>query len=165
MKRLFIVRHAKSSWDFPHLSDFERPLNGRGMRNLPDMASRFREVGYPIDLMISSPAQRAFATARGFARELGFAKEEILQEHRLYHASVPTMKGLISKTDDRHNTIMIFGHNPGLTYLIKELSDFYIDNLPTCAVCGIQFDTNSWLGLNQVYGNKFYYDYPKSRPN
>ena len=163
MKRLFIVRHAKSSWDFPHLTDFERPLNGRGMRNLPDMASRFKNTGFPIGLMISSPAQRAFATAKGFAAKLGFAKEEILQEAQLYHASPSSIKSLLSKTDNTHDSVMIFGHNPGLTYLINDLCDFYLVNLPTCGVCGIEFDIESWATLPKIKGKKFYYDFPKSK--
>lgn len=162
MKRLFIVRHAKSSWDFPHLSDFERPLNGRGTRDLPDMASRFESTGYSVDQLVSSPAVRAFSTAKGFAAKLGFSKEEILQESQLYHAGVASLKTVISKAGNQHDSVMIFGHNPGLTYLINELCDLYLDNLPTCAVCGIEFEIDSWSQLNSTKGRKFYYDFPKS---
>jgi len=162
MKRLLIVRHAKSSWDFPHLSDFERPLNNRGKNDAPDMAKRFLEAGINIQQLISSPANRALSTAREFARELGFAKEEIIEDENHYHASSSALRSMVRHFDNEFDSIMIFGHNPGLTYLINELSDFRLDNLPTCGVCGIEFPVNSWKQIEKRSGKKFYYDFPKS---
>lgn len=162
MKRLFIVRHAKSSWDYPYLSDYERPLNNRGKRNLPDMAKRFQLEQFPIDLIISSPAERAITTARGFASALGISNEEIRQEERFFHASRSSIKEIISRQSTDLQSIMVFGHNPGLTYLIHESSDFYLDNLPTCAICGIEFQFESWKDILNKKGKKFYYDFPKS---
>lgn len=162
MKRLFIVRHAKSSWDSPHLSDFDRPLNNRGKRDLPDMANRFSKTNYQVDFIISSPAERAWTTAKGFAETLHIADEKFMDDERLYHASTSTMKEIISIVDNVHETIMIFGHNPGLTSLISSLSDFNLYNLPTCAICGIEFTIDSWKELLTATGEKIYYDFPKS---
>ncbi len=163
MKRLFIVRHAKSSWDSSYLSDFDRPLNGRGKRDLPDMANRFLETGYGVDLIISSPAERAWTTAKGFAKVIRISDEKLLDDERLYHAGTATIKAVISKVDNTINTLMIFGHNPGLTSLIGNLSDFNLYNLPTCAACGIEFSFDSWDEILTAKGEKFYYDFPKSR--
>lgn len=163
MKRLFIVRHAKSSWDSPYLSDFDRPLNKRGKRNLPDMANRFSETNFQVDFIISSPAERAWATAKGFAKTLNITHKNFMDDERLYHASTTAIKQVISVADNTHDSIMIFGHNPGLTTLINELSDFNLYNLPTCAICGIEFTFNSWKDILNTKGQKIYYDFPKSR--
>ncbi|MBO3699037.1 histidine phosphatase family protein [Roseivirga sp. E12] len=163
MKRLFIVRHAKSSWDSPYLSDFDRPLNNRGKRDLPDMAKRFLETGYQVDLIIASPAERAWTTAKGFAETLSIADEKFLDDERFYHAGTSTLKEVISVVDDSVDNLMIFGHNPGLTSLIGDLSDFNLYNLPTCAACGIAFNIGSWQQILNTQGEKFYYDFPKSR--
>lgn len=162
MKSLFIVRHAKSSWDSPYLSDFERPLNGRGKKNLPDMAQRFEDARYSVDLIISSPAVRALTTAEGFAKQLSLSYDRLLKEDEFYHASTQAIKQRLSKVGNEHSSVMIFGHNPGLTSLIYSLSDINLYNLPTCAVCGIAFQFDSWESILNTKGKKFYYDYPKS---
>ncbi len=163
MKRLFIVRHAKSSWDYPHLTDFERPLNKRGIRDLPDMADRFKQLHLDVDCLISSPANRALATAQGFASAIGIPYPQIKLEERFFHASHHTIKEVLSKLDNKLKSVTVFGHNPGLTYLINDLSDFYLDNLPTCAICGIDFEFNTWSDILYNKGKQFYYDFPKSR--
>ncbi|OEK03846.1 hypothetical protein BFP97_12110 [Roseivirga sp. 4D4] len=163
MKRLFIVRHAKSSWNSPYLSDFDRPLNKRGKRDLPDMANRFLEMGYPVDLIVASPAKRAWVTAKRFAKALDISNDNFLDDERFYHASTSILMEVISNIDDSVNNLMIFGHNPGLTSLIGKLSDFNLYNLPTCAVCGIEFPFDSWREIQNHQGEKFYYDFPKSR--
>lgn len=162
MKTLFIVRHAKSSWDSPYLSDFERPLNKRGEKNLPDMAKRFEDTGYSVDLIVTSPAVRALTTAKGFASQLNFTADKLLEEESFYHASAQSIKQRLSRIENEHDSVMIFGHNPGLTSLINSLSNFNLYNLPTCAVCGIQFEFDFWESILHTKGEKFYYDYPKS---
>ena len=162
MKQLYIIRHAKSSWDDPYLRDFDRPLNGRGKRNVPDMGKRLANLEVMPDLMISSPANRALTTAKGIAKAIGYDKSNIREAPDLYHASVQTIREVISQTTDEVNTLMIFGHNPGFTSFIGAASDFSIWNLPTCAICGIQFDFDSWSGILRSRGRKFYYDFPKS---
>ena len=163
MKTLYIVRHAKSSWDDPYLADFDRPLNGRGKRNVPDMGSRLAALGIMPDLMLSSPANRAITTARGIAKAIGYDPGMIRQDMGLYHASSANIRQIISETDDRINTLMVFGHNPGFTSLISNLSDFHPYNLPTCGACGIRFDIKTWKAILATKGEKIYYDYPKSR--
>jgi len=163
MKTLYIIRHAKSSWDDPYLADFDRPLNGRGKRNVPDMGERLAALGIKPDLLLSSPAKRAITTARGIAEAIGYDPALIRQDMGLYHASSANIKGIISETNDDVETLMVFGHNPGFTSLIGALSDFHPFNLPTCGVCGIRFQFKSWKDLLATKGEKIYYDYPKSR--
>ena len=162
-KKLYIIRHAKSSWGNAHLSDFERPLNHRGENDAPDMGQRLAMEGVKSSLIISSPANRALTTAKVISAKIGYPVSDIMEEERLYHAVTGVIKTLLSRVADEHDTVMIFGHNPGLTYLINEISDFDLDNLPTCAVCGIEFEMESWKDIQTTRGHQFYYDYPKSK--
>ena len=163
VKRLLIIRHAKSSWDNPELTDFDRPLNKRGKRDLPDMALRLSSLNLKIDHFLSSPANRALITAVGHAQLFGLSKSDIQTDKRLFHASVSRIMQVISETPNQFDTLAIFGHNPGLTGLINQISDFELWNLPTCAICGIEFSFDSWGQIISGKGTKFYYDYPKSR--
>lgn len=162
MKQLLIVRHAKSSWDDISLRDFDRPLNKRGRRDVPDMGHRLSEKGLRPDLIITSPANRAITTARGIAKALDYKLSDIQEATDLYHAGTHTILEIISRVDQTVDTLMIFGHNPGFTDLIARVSDMSLYNLPTCAACGIAFDFENWNEILNQRGRKFFYDYPKS---
>lgn len=163
MKRLLIIRHAKSSWDYPELTDFDRPLNKRGMRDLPDMAERLVKSGFKVDKIASSPANRAITTATQHAKALGISPIQILQDSNLFHASSGHIQHMISGTNDSIQSLAIVGHNPGLTDLINDLSDFDLWNLPTCGICVIDFNIKAWSEIIGSKGNKVYYDFPKSK--
>ena len=161
MKTLYIVRHAKSSWDDPHLDDFERPLSGRGKKNAPEMGQRLYQMGVTPDLIISSSANRAYATAQKIAKEINYNKEDIVKKKDLYLASIGTSISIIRQVDNNHNSIMIFGHNPGWTDLSNYLTDAYIDNVPTCGVVAIQFDIDQWTEVDKEKGKLMFFEYPK----
>jgi phosphohistidine phosphatase len=165
MKTLYIVRHAKSSWKDSALSDFDRPLNKRGKRDVPDMGARLKALNILPDILISSPANRALTAAKGIAEQIGYPFTRIVEEDGLYHASSRSIIQLIANTDNKRDSLMIFGHNPGFTYLINELSDFYLNNLPTTGICGIEFPIDSWKALLNQKGKKVFYDFPKSSIN
>jgi phosphohistidine phosphatase len=160
MKKLYLVRHAKSSWKNPELTDIERPLNKRGKRDAPFIGNVLKEKNIIPDLIISSPAKRAAKTAVVIADKIGYTKSKIINDDNIYEASFSELLDLIRNLDDKHNTVMLFGHNPGLTMLNNYLSEHYIDNIPTCGVVGIQFDS-SWNGIKADSGNSFLYIYPK----
>ena len=161
MKTLVIVRHAKSSWDNPGLSDHERPLNKRGFRDAPMMGARLVEWGPPVDRVISSSAVRALTTAELITQEMGLPWDEILVEETLYHASEEDMLDLIQDQEDYIDGLMLFGHNPGLTALVNYLSDLDLGNLPTCGVVVIQFDVESWSQVGEVEAVTAEMNFPK----
>src|SRR4051812_32198745 len=130
MRLLTIVRHAKSAWDYPELSDFERPLNERGRKDAPVMARRcLVEWGKP-ERLVSSPALRAITTARAFAEVFGIAAEEIAVQPKIYEAAVEPLLRLIRTLDDGDRHVMLFGHNPGVTALSHELARCSYDEMP-----------------------------------
>ena len=161
MKTLVIVRHAKSSWDNLSLSDHERPLNKRGERDAPMMGARLADWGPPVDRVISSSAVRALTTAEIITREMGFPWDEIQIEDGLYHATEEDMLDLIQEQDDYIDGLMLFGHNPGMTYLVNDLSNLDLDNLPTCGVVVLKFDVYSWSEIGEQAAISAETDFPK----
>lgn len=161
MKELILVRHAKSSWKDPALRDHERPLNKRGKRDAPEMGERLAQRGCNADLFVSSSAVRALETARSFAVKLGYPPEDIQTEERIYLASVGELLEAIRGVKASVETLMLFGHNPGLTDLANLLGTREILNLPTCAVLHLRFDIDAWSGLEEVSGEEVTYDFPK----
>jgi phosphohistidine phosphatase len=165
VKTLFIIRHAKSSWDASNVDDFERPLNDRGKRDAPRMGKRFKEKDIHPTLMLSSPAKRALSTAKRIAKVLKYENNDIKTDRRLYHADEETMLTVVRELKDNQDVVMIFGHNPGLTEFVNSLFDgqLDIDNVPTCGVVAFQFDSNSWKDVDWGKGKLLFFDYPKSK--
>lgn len=161
MKRLYLIRHAKSSWDDPRLADFDRPLNDRGKRDAPRMGRRLAGAGHRPDLLLSSPARRAFGTAKRVARELGLGKDDIVTSSRLYHADESRLLGEVQAQPDEAGSLMLFGHNPGLTGFATRLCRYPFGNVPTCGVVCIDFPVDSWRGVAYDQGVLQFYDYPK----
>ena len=161
MKILILVRHAKSSWENKGISDFERGLNALGKRDAPFMADILKKKRLKIDLILSSPAKRAFITAKIFAKELGMPEKEIVADSNIYEASRKDLLTLLTGTDDSINHLMLFGHNPGLTYLSNYLCDFETDNIPTCGIISMQLDFDSWKYLGNKSCRLNFFEYPK----
>ena len=164
-KILYLVRHAKSSWNDDSLSDKERPLNGRGRKSAPEMGIRMRQQGHRPDLIISSPANRAYSTACLIAKELDIDVTEIVVHENMYFAGLISMTTMLEKLDDHYQKVMIVGHNPAMTSLMNTLADTSTINMPTCAIAVIGFDIPSWSELDSVDGDLLGYDYPKGSGN
>lgn len=161
MKTLFIIRHAKSSWDDPTLADIDRPLNGRGKKDAPEMGRRLKSRSVMPDLMISSTAKRARKTARKIAGEIGYEKNDIILLNSLYHAGVTTIHEVVRQTQDYVDTLMIFGHNPGFTDFANFIARTEIYNIPTCGIVQVEFNTTNWLEVAPLNGKLVDFDYPK----
>ena len=161
MKRLFLVRHAKSSWDNPSLDDIDRPLNNRGKKNAPEMGIRLRKQGILPDLLISSPAIRAYTTAKKISEEIGYPKKKIEVDDRLYHGSSNSMISIVQGLKNKINSVMLFGHNPGFTDFANMLCGINIYNIPTTGIVAIDFSTDDWSAINYNAGELVFFDYPK----
>jgi phosphohistidine phosphatase len=160
MKTLFLVRHAKSSWDDTTLSDRDRPLNGRGKRDAPKMGERLAKRDVNPDLILSSPAVRALETAEIIAKKLDYRRKDIVVDDRLYAVAADDLLDVIHKLDDKLKRVMLFGHNPELTELAHRLSN-KITDLPTCAVAEFAFDAKSWSSIGKGKPARVTLDYPK----
>jgi phosphohistidine phosphatase len=160
-KILYLVRHAKSSWKDQSLGDRARPLNKRGRRNSPEMGRRMAAQGHMPDIIISSPANRAYTTARNIAQELGIGESEIVTDDDLYFSGSGGMLGVLENVDDHHRRVMMVGHNPTMTDLLNTLAGTDVWNMVTCAVAIIGFDMDSWSDVRQTDGELIGYGYPK----
>ncbi len=162
MKTLTIVRHAKSSWSDTGLSDRERPLNKRGLRDAPIMGDRIAAMGIRPSLICSSPAVRAWTTAKSVAKALNYPLEFLQREDRLYLASVNDILDVLVAQDPGFNSIMLFGHNPGLTEFANVLQPGITGNLPTAGVVAAQFDRDDWNLYETPDCELIAYDFPKN---
>ncbi len=162
MKKLYLVRHAKSSWKEEGLSDFDRPLKGRGVRDAHSTGQWLLEQGNTADLFISSPATRAMHTALIFAQELQYPISKIRMESALYHGSPIDIYEALEKVDASVESVFLFGHNPTITNFVNQSIDHVIDNVPTTGVACLSFDTDSWAALGQE-AELVFFDYPKRR--
>ena len=162
MKQLLLIRHAKSDWDDPSLSDFDRPLNPRGKRDAPVMATRLKDKKIKIDAFVSSPAKRAKRTATIFAEEYSIKKKNIILLDELYAAEANVFYDVIKNIDDTFDSIAIFAHNPGITDFANSLAEVRIDNIPTCGVFAIKADCKKWKDFAASKKEFWFFDYPKS---
>lgn len=161
MKRLYVIRHAKSSWSDPALGDFDRPLNKRGKRDAPFMGTRLKEGGAKPDMIVTSPAKRAIKTARAIAKALGFPAKKIVEETAVYEASLYDLLAVVRKIPDSCGEVVIVGHNPGFSDLAGYLASDSNIYMPTCAVCCVDLDVDSWADVSGGDGRMASYDYPK----
>src|SRR5271157_4582531 len=114
MKTLFLIRHAKSSWDDTALPDKDRPLGDRGRRDAPKMGKRLAKRDVKPDLILSSPARRALKTAEIIAKKLDYKLGRILVVDCMYPGGADSLLRVINELDDGLQCVMLFGHNPGL---------------------------------------------------
>ncbi|MFO1407290.1 MAG: histidine phosphatase family protein [Steroidobacteraceae bacterium] len=162
MKRLTLVRHAKSDVGLDGQPDWDRPLNRRGQRDAPEMAQRLRHERLKPDLVLSSPAVRALTTATIMARELKVPASAVGQDERLYLASPAVLLEVVRDLGGHTPHLMVIGHNPGITDFANALSSGdRIDNMPTCAVFTALFDLDDWGRLEFGTGRDAEFDYPK----
>jgi phosphohistidine phosphatase len=164
MKTLTLVRHAKSSWKDTSLSDRDRPLNKRGKRDAPEMGRRISAAGIRPSLIVSSPAVRAWTTAKIIANEIGYPREFLQRDSALYLASVNGILDVIVAQDAGFNNLMLVGHNPGFTDFANYLVPGLTNNMPTAGVVCVEMDTDDWSLYDKPDVNLVLYDFPKNRP-
>ncbi len=161
MKRIYLIRHAKSSWKEENLSDFERPLNKRGKSDLEFMAQRLKSFGVIPDLILSSLAKRAKTTAKGIAQIIGYNKSKIKYVDSLYESSYQTYRYILDSLDDDIDSVFIVAHNPTITEAGEILSGAILTNMPTCSIVCMEFDVDSFKEIEEGSGKILFFDYPK----
>jgi phosphohistidine phosphatase len=159
MKSILLVRHAKSSWDDPSMTDFDRPLNERGKKNAPEMAVRLHDKGIRLDMLVSSPAKRAKQTAKVFQKILTIDKLDFVDE--LYLAAPSNFAKVIAALPAKVNSVAIFSHNPGITEFANSLTATRIDNMPTASIFAVNADVADWAVFT-LHTKFWFFDYPKA---
>ncbi|MEE9438592.1 MAG: histidine phosphatase family protein [Saprospiraceae bacterium] len=166
-KRIFISRHAKSSWDDLSVSDIDRVLNSRGNRDAPKMATMCASKKYVPDCILSSNAIRAQSTASIFANEF-YGDSEMIELHpELYLAPSETYLEVCYELDEDIQSVMIFGHNPGITVLANDIENKlgkkhrFITNVPTCGIIVIESKAKTWQDIDLSNCKLVDFLYPK----
>ena len=139
MKTIYLVRHAKSSWKYPNLDDFERPLNKRGRKNAPFMGKVLKKLKVAPDLVISSPANRAATTARIIAAAINYPLKNIRYNEAIYE----------------------FSENALIHGLANYIGDQPIGNIPTCGVFCAELNISSWKKISEHCGKLKFFEFPK----
>ncbi|WP_271767701.1 SixA phosphatase family protein [Aquimarina algiphila] len=159
MKTLYIIRHAKSSWEFD-VTDDKRPLNQRGLSDADLVGKELKTIVKTVDKVLCSPAERAYSTAKIILSHLDISKDVFSLEPNLYDFDGTMVMDVINSCNDEIKTLMIFGHNHAFTSIANFLGSKQIDNLPTAGVVVIEFDTDKWKDL--PVGKTLLTIYPKS---
>jgi phosphohistidine phosphatase len=144
------------------LEDIDRPLNGRGKKDAPEMAKRLVEKKIAIEAFVSSPAKRARSTAKKFAKAYKQDKDDIILVEELYAAPSSAFFDVVSKLKDKFDTVALFSHNPGITDFANQLTDARIDNIPTSGVFAVKVDADSWSEFRDAKKEFLFFDFPKA---
>lgn len=161
MKTLYLMRHAKSSWDNVALNDIERPIIEKGIKRTQKMIKWMHVKGLHADCIISSPAVRAFDTAKLIAEALNYPSEKIVLEKAIYYGTTENLFDVIYAISDHLKEVFLFGHNPNITQFANYFLENKIDYLPTSGLVGIEFDTDKWSSIPACKWKERYVTYPK----
>jgi phosphohistidine phosphatase len=151
MKRLYLLRHAKSSWDDPTLADHDRPLAPRGRRAAKAMADHLRMEGIAPELVLCSPSARTRQTLTAIAPGLG-ENADVRIEDELYAASAAALLDVLYELPDEVGSVMLIAHNPGIQDLALSLAgggpavERARSKFPTAALATLELD-GSWREL------------------
>ena len=161
MKYLTLIRHAKSSWKGFSLPDNARPLNKRGKKDAPRMGKRLKRSKTAFDRIYTSPAKRAYKTAKLIASEIDYPEADITPEISLYGSTSAYLLSYLRQLDDALNHVAIVAHNPGLTDLVNTLSGKEIINVPTSGIVTLKLQIDQWQQTARNCGGITRFDYPK----
>jgi phosphohistidine phosphatase len=156
MKTLTLLRHAKSGWDDPSLSDFARPLNARGRDAARAMGRELRALGLAWDRVLASPAARVTETIDGLRESYGAIAP--VYDEGIYLASLDALLDIVRATDDACASLLVVGHNPGMERLALLLSrggplhDEVALKYPTGALAEIAFAIDHWRDVGESGG-------------
>jgi phosphohistidine phosphatase len=157
-RKLYLIRHAKSSWKDLTLSDFDRPLNKRGKRDAPFMAKLLKGKNISFDKVVCSPAKRTRSTAKVFLDILNHT--DIIYDENVYEVSYKDLLKIVKSTDKNIGNIAIIGHNPSLNDLCEYLCKCIIGNIPTSGCVCIDIDSD-WKDIKEGRSRLEFFEYPK----
>ena len=166
MKRIYLIRHAKSTWDVPGVADHDRALNERGRHDAPAMGRHLRQHNHLPDAILTSTALRAVSTAEAIAEQLHFPSVHIIQMASIYHAGPKEYYVILSGLDDIISSVCIVGHNPTISEFASSLTGTAVGSMPTCAVFCAECDIESWKDISdERHSRVILYETPKSLRN
>lgn len=161
MKKLFLIRHAKSGSKDHAGSDHARPLNHRGEKEALLMAKVLKKMEIKPELILTSSALRARTTADIFASVLQYPAAEVFSDSDLYLANIHNFLKQANLIEDKIDCTFIFSHNPGISEFACFLTGEALTDMPTCGIYGIQLNVNRWREVKSGIGKTILFEYPK----
>jgi phosphohistidine phosphatase len=159
MKTLYIVRHAKSSWDYQGVKDIDRPLKKRGINDAYLISNVLHKKIASPDVFIASCANRALHTAMIFSYTFNYPLANIKISKSLYSFSDGYLIKTVKALDDGFDSAIIFSHDHGISTFVNKFGSLPIGDVPTCGVVAIKFNTNHWKNIKS--GTTFLTEFPK----
>ena len=160
MKTLYIVRHAKSSWEYTGIEDIDRPLKKRGIKDSHLMSKFLSKTIKRPDVFVSSSANRALHTAVIFCENLGYPLSNLQIKRQLYSFSDGYLVKTVNALDDGFNSAIIFSHDHGINTFVNKFGNKPISHVTTCGIIGIKFDEKHWKNIKK--GKTFMVEFPKN---
>ncbi|MFN0276673.1 MAG: SixA phosphatase family protein [Chitinophagales bacterium] len=161
MKTLYIIRHAKSSWEYDELHDLERPLTERGIADANLMGNLLRKKNIFPGMVITSPALRALTTARIICDVIEFDKNKMILHADLYFKEIPEIVAVIKEKGMQYDNLFLFGHNPTFSNLAHACTKTFTEMIPTCGIVAVQYNIESWQLMELTKGKLDFFEYPK----
>ena len=152
MKKVFLMRHAKSSWKDSNVPDHERPLKKRGEKDAETMAKLLKKKKLTPDSILCSSAERAHQTAV-ILKDKCNLKGKINYFDKLYMAEVPDLVSVVKKTSNKDKSVLVIGHNPGMEAFLQRLTG-KVETLPTASIAYITLPIDDWEDLNDEVEGK-----------
>ena len=161
MKKLFLLRHARTQDKQPGQKDIERILSAIGLQNATRMGMNFKKKQIQFDIIICSPAERTKTTALLIAEQIKYDTSKIHFNEEIYEASARTLLQVVLQLKDEWNQVLLVGHNPSISYLAEHLTHNEIGNITPCGVVEIKFDIEQWADISEGTGEMVGYEYPE----
>lgn len=160
MKKLCLIRHAKTSWSQPTAPDRERPLEEKGVRDTEILGDFFKEQSLIPDLILASPAIRTHETAKGIAKSLSLPEDKILINDAIYNARVEDLLEILSSIENNKSTVFLVGHNPSISLLANYLADSHIPSLTTTGAFALELNMDDWSELTLAEAKILFHYHP-----
>ena len=160
MKKLYIVRHAKSSWEYQNIGDIDRPLKKRGINDAHLMSKVLAKKMERPDFFISSVANRALHTAVIFCQNFNYPFTHLKIKKELYSFSDSYLVKTVKALDDSFDSVIIFSHDHGINTFVNKFGSKPIAHVPTCGVVGISFEEKHWKDIKK--GTTLLVEFPKN---
>ena len=156
MKNLYLLRHAKSSWDDFALKDFDRPLSTRGIQDADLMGNFFKSKRKGLDLVVSSPSKRTKETLDHFFNK---TTQNIIFDETIYHSSEQNIYSVLKHVEEDIKSLMIVGHNPSMHEFSESFSGQFIEKFSTCGLASFEFD-DEWANVCEDSGTLIEFKIP-----
>ncbi len=161
MKTILLVRHAKALKCTQNIGDMNRPLVESGILDALTMGKWLKKNVGTIDLMVSSPASRAYATALAIAQQADYPLNKIKLNKNLYECGEEAYVDLISSFKEEQKTVAMVGHNPDISFAANYFIKDFHEEMPTTGVIGIEFEVKRWEDIKRYSGRLKFFETPQ----